>query len=106
MTGLGKADPGEWTWESASQRWGEVRDLGGAGLRGLNLSHQEPEGVPVKGRLRAGQARGSRRTHGPAHPGARGAQVFGGSRAIGDSVYHKHALTSEQAPWGSQGKLQ
>lgn len=103
LSGLGRADPGGVDLESASQRWGEVRNLGGGGrgaVTACNLSHQEREGSPREGEAesrlqedgrsgaaRRTDARPGGQTRGPARPGARGAQAFGASSAR-DSVYH------------------
>lgn len=114
MSGLGRADPGGVDLESVSQRWGEVRNLGGGGRGAVtagNLSHQEREGSPCEAEAESrlqedGRSGAARRTDvRPARPGARGAQAFGASSAIG-TRFTTLALTAEQAPRGSPGKLQ
>lgn len=98
-SGLGRADPGGVDLESASQKWGEVRNLGGGGrgaVTACNLSHQEREGSPREGEAesrlqgdgrsgaaRRTDARPGGQTRGPARPGARGAQAFGASERSG-----------------------
>lgn len=97
MSGLGRADPGGVDLESASQRWGEVRNLGGGGRGAVtagNLSHQEREGSPCEAEAESrlqedGQSGAARRTDArPRPPGSPWSPGLWCEQRDRDSVYH------------------